>query len=167
MLLKAATDRGHTSAAQQLVLAAPHEALGYVYGSGPHEIIAHTWAMDGDSALVQALLSVARDDAAESRCDHWFRDDDDPDSAWTLLHSAALSGSTEAMQALLQLDPALASSATYFDRTPLHIAAAGDHTAAVQLLLQAAPETAAAMDYNQQVPLHYAAESGSSAVAAA
>lgn len=78
------------------------------------------------------------------------------------MHSAAVGGSAETIQALLEAAPGAAAWTSEFQHTPLHEACGGrhNHREAVRLLLEAAPHTAAVRDGRDFFPLHWAATEG-------
>ncbi|WP_163372127.1 ankyrin repeat domain-containing protein, partial [Endozoicomonas acroporae] len=76
----------------------------------------------------------------------------------TALHTAALKVQTEAIQTLLDFDPALAKEKNKFGETALHLAASKGHTEAIQTLLDFA--LAKEKDNNGQTALHTASFEG-------
>jgi len=159
-LLLAAAQLGHDSVVHQLLLAHPdpHDIDPALFDDAPtHLSPIHAAAFAGHAAVTKLLLQHMQPAAAS--CMHTTFDGGVYQS-WTLMHSAASSGSVETIQAVLAAggDAGVLSD---FHHTPLHEAAQKGCVEATRLLLEASPTSISVADDGGSLPLHWAACGGS------
>ncbi len=153
-LLAAAASLGCTAAAHSLVQMNP-SAVSEEWPCEGKGSAAHRAAIQGQAEALRVLLAAAPG-AALARSQWSENGYKGRHSDWSPMHSAAGSGSPEAVQALLEVAPELVAAATDRGLTPLHVAAIQGHLPVVRMLLQAAPEAALVADEDDELPLHRA-----------
>ena len=92
---------------------------------------------DGEAPLTRAVTNGQEEIVRlllEAGADAKWRDDDNPTSIYTALHSAAFNGHGEVVRILLEFGADMEAVKAYGVR-PLHLAAWGGHLAVAQLLL--------------------------------
>ena len=154
---------GYTSVLLELLMTKPAEALADLNSAWADLVPVHLAALNGRAAVPKLLLAAAP--AAATRTCTYMHDDGDEDEDWSVMHSAAMGGSTAVIEPLVELQPAMASWASAYGDTPLQatVACSKEHPQAAELLLRAAPQTASTADSEGKVPLHWAAFNGSAA----